>query len=345
MPTRNARVLFNEVPTGYPEPGKTDKYDDSQTIDLENVPLNGGFLVKILYLSIDPYMRGRMRAPTTKSYSPPFTIGEPLQNNGVGVIIRSENPDIKAGDHVHGFFPFQEYYVTANAKAYRVLPKDQNIPWSVYLGACGMTGKTAYYGWTAYAEAKKGETVFVSTGAGPVGSVVIQLAKKQGLKVIASAGSDEKVEFMKSIGADVAFNYKKESTKEVLEKNGPINIYWDHVGGQTLEAAIDAAAPYARFIECGMISQYNVSAENPPYAPKNLTQIVGKCLNLRGFLVTPLEEKYRDEFYATIPPMVAKGEIKFLEDITEGLEGTGKAIYEVQAGKNHGKSIIRVAAE
>ncbi|TDL15197.1 NAD-P-binding protein [Rickenella mellea] len=344
MPTRNARVLFNETPTGYPEPGKTDKYDDSQTIDVENVPLNGGFLVKILYLSIDPYMKWRMETSTAMSYAPPFTIGEPLQNFGVGIVLRSENPDIKAADHVHGLLPFQEYFIAANEKAYRVLPKDQGIPWSVYLGACGMTGKTAYYGWVAYAEAKKDETVFVSTGAGPVGSVVIQLAKKQGLKVIASAGSDEKVEFMKSIGADVAFNYKNKSTHEILEKNGPINIYWDNVGGQALDAAIDAAAPFARFIECGMISQYNLSTESPPYALKNLTKIVKKCLTLRGFLVTPLDEAYRDDFYATIPPMVANGEIKLLEDITEGLEGTGKALYAIQAGTNHGKSIIRVAA-
>ncbi|KAF9493534.1 NAD-P-binding protein [Pleurotus eryngii] len=342
-PVKNGRHLFNEVPVGYPVPGKTTVYDESQTIDLETVPLNGGILIKTLSFSIDPYMRGRMRAATKKSYSPPYAIGEPLGNHGVGVVLRSENTSFKARDHVWAFLPFQEYVVQTDVAHVKLLENKENIPWSNYVGAAGMPGQTAYLGWKIFSKAKKGETVFVTTGAGPVGSIVAQLAKLGGLKVIASAGSDEKVEFMKKIGVDIAFNYKTTDTVKVLEEHGPIDIYWDNVGGATLEAALDAANPYARFIECGMISQYN---QTSPYGVKTLMNIVGKRLSLNGFIVsdhmTPENVK---EFYDTIPAMIAKGELVFLEDKKYGLDKVGEAILDVQSGKNHGKSVIVVAEE
>ncbi|TDL20588.1 NAD-P-binding protein [Rickenella mellea] len=340
-PVRNARSVFNEVPIGLPDPGRTVKYDDSQTIDLDDVDLGGGFLVKVLYVSMDPYLRNRMREPSPKNLRPPFIIGDPLVNFGIGVVLRSENPEMKVDDHIYGFLPFQEYAILKETKAFRVISNEANIPWSAYVGVCSMPGQTAYYGWRALAEAKKGETLFVS--AGPVGSFVIQLAKHEGLKVIASAGSDEKVQFIKSIGADVAFNYKKELTTEILDKEGPINIYWDHVGGETLDAALDAAAHFARFVECGMMSQNNATPENPPYIPKNLQLVIGKTLTIRGFVVTVFEDQYKEDFYAEIPSRVAKGELKYVEDVTVGLEGVGQALLNVQTGANRGKSVIRVS--
>ncbi|KAG9227210.1 hypothetical protein PLEOSDRAFT_1113387 [Pleurotus ostreatus PC15] len=342
-PVKNGRHLFNEIPVGYPVPGKTTVYDDSQTIDLDTVQLNGGILVKALSFSIDPYMRGLMRPASAKSYSPPYTIGEPLGNHGVGVVLRSENSSFKPGDHVWAYFPFQEYIVQTDVTNVRVLENKENLPWSTYVGAAGMPGQTSYLGWKACSKAKKGETVFVTTGAGPVGSIVAQLAKLDGLKVIASAGSDEKVEFMKKIGVDVAFNYKTTDTVKVLEEHGPIDIYWDNVGGSTLEAALDAANTFARFIECGMISQYNQAS---PYGVKNLMNIIAKRLSIHGFLIfdhmTPENAK---EFYDTVPAMIAKGDIVFLEDKKYGLEKVGEAILDVQSGKNHGKSVIVVAEE
>ncbi|KAI0772918.1 NAD-P-binding protein [Trametes elegans] len=341
-PVKNGRYLFNEIPTGYPEPGKTTVYDDSQTIDPDTVPLNGGFLVKVLVLSIDPYLRGKMRDASIKSYAPPFLLGEPLYNYGVGVVVRSENPAVKPGDHLYGIFKFQHYVIENDPKQFRVIENKEGLPWSAYVGVVGMPGETAAYAWKEYAKAKKGEVAFVTAAAGPVGATVVQLAKADGLKVIASAGSDEKVEFIKSIGADVAFNYKTTDTNKVLEKEGPIDVYWDNVGGETLEAALQHAARYARFIECGMISQYNTTQ---PYHVKNLMNIVGRELQIHGFIVGSLRPKYEDEFYATFPARVARGEIKYKEDRVRGLERAGHAIADVQSGRNFGKSVVVVADE
>ncbi|KII94949.1 hypothetical protein PLICRDRAFT_33778 [Plicaturopsis crispa FD-325 SS-3] len=343
-PVTNGRHLFNKVPTGYPEPGVTTIYDASQTIDLENVPIEGGVLVKTLVLSLDPYMRGKMRAPEIKSYSPAFTLGEPLANYGVGVVLRSESSLLKKGDHVYGFFPFVEYFVEKDASKLKLLENKEKLPWSVYVGAAGMPGQTAYCAWKEYAKPQKGDVAFVTTGAGAVGSLVIQLAKLDGLKVIASAGSDEKVEFMKSIGADIAFNYKTTNTLEVLQKEGPINVYWDNVGGETLEAAFEGAATGARFIECGMISQYNVAGRQG-YAPKNLFYIITKSLALNGFIVGNLLSKYAKDFYAEVPAKIAKGELKYTEEVTKGLENVGEAFLAIQNGTSTAKAVIQVAEE
>ncbi|KAH9840971.1 NAD-P-binding protein [Rhodofomes roseus] len=345
-PIRNARVLFNSIPAPntYPEPGKTTVYDDSRTIDLETVPLDGGFLVKTLVFSIDPYMRGRMREPSAQdSYSPPFTLGEPLANFAVGLVVRSEHSAVKMGDHIYGFLPFQEYTVVPDPAhirpdIFRILEAKEGVPWSAYVGVCGMAGSTAHHGWHEYAHAKPGETVFVTSAAGPVGGTVVQLAKADGLKVIASAGSDEKVSFVESLGADVVFNYKKEDTRTVLQREGGIDIYWDNVGGHILEAALDAAHNKARFIECGMISAYN----GEPYGPKNLTHIISKELKINGFVVRNLYPKYRDQFYKEIPPMVASGQVKYMEDRSYGLESVGEAIVSVQKGTNKGKKVVIV---
>ncbi|KAI8989081.1 NAD-P-binding protein [Trametes punicea] len=340
-PVKNGRYIFNEIPTGYPEPGKTTVYDDSQTIDPDTTPLNGGFLVKVLVLSVDPYLRGKMRDPSKKSYSDPFTIGEPIYNFGIGIVVRSENSAFKPGDHLYGTFKFQHYVIEHDPKQFKVIENKESLPWSVYVGVCGMPGETAAYAWKEFSRAKKGETVFVTAGAGPVGATVVQLAKAEGLKVIASAGDDDKVAFIREIGADVAFNYKTVNTRKVLEKEGPIDIYWDNVGGETLEAAIDSAAHFARFIECGMISEYNAE----PYPVKNLLKIVAQELSIRGFLVASLRPKYEAEFYATFPARVARGEIKYKEHRVHGLENAGQAIVDVQSGRNFGKCVVIVADE
>ncbi|EKM48728.1 uncharacterized protein PHACADRAFT_202476 [Phanerochaete carnosa HHB-10118-sp] len=340
-PIKNGRLLFNDVPTGYPEPGKTTVYDESQTIDLDGMPLNGGVLIKILVVSIDPYLRDAMRDPSNKGYSAPFAIGEPISNFGVSVVLRSENAKVKPGDHLFGMYPFQHYAVFPSVDQLLLLKNEENLPWTAYIGVAGIPGQTAWTGWKEYAAPKKDDIVFVTTASGPVGSFVVQLAKLQGLKVIASAGSDEKVAFVKSIGADVVFNYKTTSTSEVLQREGPINIYWDNVGGESLDAALANAANGARFLECGMISQYNAA----PYTLKNLMAIVGNSLHVHGVLIMQLLPKYRDEFYREVPGKVARGEIKYIEDAKRGLEWAGHAISDVQRGKNHGKSVIIVNEE
>ncbi|KAF8996520.1 alcohol dehydrogenase [Cyathus striatus] len=342
MPINN-RVLFNSVPEGYPIPGETVVLDTSQTIDVDNVALDGGILVKVLVVSVDPYLRGRMREPDEESYIPAFEIGKPIDSYAVGVVLRSDNEGFKKGDHVYGFLPFVNYAVLnpAVVPELRVLDNKYNLPWSVFVGAAGMPGKTAYMAWKEYAKPTKGETVFVSTGAGPVGSFVIQLAKQDGLKVIGSAGSDEKVQFMKEIGADVAFNYKTTNVKEVLQKEGGIDIFWDNVGGETLEAALETSKLGGRLIECGMISQYNSEG----VAIKNLFHVVSKSLSIHGFVVPRLHPKYETKFYEEVPKLIADGKVKYKEHVWEGLENVGEAIYAVQKGLNKAKAVVKVGDE
>ncbi|PPQ83872.1 hypothetical protein CVT24_006412 [Panaeolus cyanescens] len=342
-PIPNPRILFNHIPEGFPEIDKTLIYDTTQTIDIDNVSLDGGFLVKTLDLSIDPYMRGRMRDPAIDSYLPAYPLGQPLNGFGLGVVIRSEHPEVKVGEYVCGFnVDHAHYFVRKDLFLLEKVDNKFNLPTSAFVGVLGMPGQTAFYAWHEYSHAKPGETVFVSAGAGPVGSLVIQLAKAQGLKVIASAGSEEKVAFLKEIGTDVAFNYKTTNTLEVLKKEGGIDVYWDNVGGETLEAALEAAKLNGRFIICGMISGYN-SADGVPV--RNLWQIFSKSLTLSGFIVNRLEERWGKKFREEIPARIASGEIKYREQIYEGLDKVPHAILDVQRGKNTAKAVVRVSKE
>lgn len=333
------------VDDGYPVPGETIVYDTKEEIDLD-APLEGAILVKAIFLGVDPYLRGRMRAPepNSKSYSSAFEIGKPLVNFGVAVVLRSENDKFKVGDHVYGPILYQTYATYKNTSFLRVLPNVEGLPWSVYTGIAGMAGQTAYIGWKLFSKAKKGETVFVSTAAGPVGSAVVQLAKSQGLKVVASAGSDEKVAFAKKIGADVAFNYKTQKTLDVLTglEDG-IDIFWDNVGGETLEAALEALNPHGRVINCGSISVYN-SEPSKRYGVKNLFHIVTKRITMQGFIVSEHADLF-EEFYAEFPKKLASGEIQYTEHRYEGLEQAGQAIVDVQKGDNKAKAVIVVSNE
>ncbi|KAJ6506913.1 hypothetical protein C8R45DRAFT_816684 [Mycena sanguinolenta] len=348
-PVQNGRVLFNAIPADYPIPGQTTVYDTSQTIDLENVPLNGGILIKVLLLSIDPYFRGRLRAAEIESYVPAFILGQPLQSHGIGVVLRSEFPGVEAGIHVFGILLHQEYMIVSSLESaiapnvaganLEVIERDPKLDWSVYLNTAGMPGQTSFMGWREYSDAKEGEVAFVSTGAGPVGALVIQLAKQDGLKVIASAGLEEKVKFMKEIGADVAFNYKTTDVRAVLSKEGPIDIFWDNVGGDTLDAAMEFANKHARIIASD--SRYNHG-----FRPmKNPGLIFAKCLHIHGFLLAYLRPKHLAAFSAEIMPKIVSGELKYTEDITRGLDKVGDVILAVQKGTNTGKAIVRVADE
>ncbi|KAJ7749803.1 alcohol dehydrogenase [Mycena maculata] len=340
-PITNARVLFAAVPKDFPIPGETTVHDTSAKIDLETVPLNGGFLIKTLVLSIDPYMRGRMRPAGTKSYSEAFTLGAPIDGYGVCVVLRSENSAVAPGTFVYGTFPHQQYTVLPNPQALTFLEKDPKLPWTVYVGAAGMPGQTAFCGWKEFSHAKKGETAFVTTGAGPVGSMVIQLAKREGLKVIASAGSDEKVEFMKEIGADVAFNYKTTDTRAVLAREGPVDVFWDNVGGDILDAALENTAIHGRHTFNPRPAGYNTGYQGI----KNMHEVFARSLTISGILVFRLQYKYAEEFYATIPRALGAGKIKYREDVSRGLETVGDMILRVQEGRNTGKAVVVVSEE
>ncbi|KZT42581.1 alcohol dehydrogenase [Sistotremastrum suecicum HHB10207 ss-3] len=336
-PVPNPRLYLNEVPTGLPVPGKTTRIDSSQTIDLETVPLNGGYLIKVLYLSADPYQRSKMKADPT-NYSGAYTIGGTLDNFGVGEVIRSETDSFKVGDHVYGMLPFQSYEVVTNPEQYKVLNNPVNIPWHTYIGVAGMPGFTAYAGWKLWVEkkVKKGDVLFVTTAAGPVGCMVVQLAKRAGLKVIGSAGTEKKVEYLKSIGTDVAFNYKTADVAKILKEHGPIDVYWDHVGGEQLDHALTAMAINGIIISCGFATTYNGES----YGVKNFSAILYKTLTVYGLLQLRWEKLLHPQFYEEIPPLVASGEVKFLEHFYHGLEGAEQAMLDVQTGDNIGKAVI-----
>ncbi|KAL4249267.1 Medium-chain dehydrogenase/reductase [Abortiporus biennis] len=338
-PVINGQLLFKGAVTGgSPIPGGNTEYSESATIELDNASLNGGILLKNIALSVELYMMARMRPASAPGHGVPYVEGKPVENYGVGVVLRSEDPNVKAGEHYYGDLPFEQYTIRKDTEDLLKLNNAYNLPWSLFVGTLGMAGQTAYYGWKEYAKPKKGEVAFVSSAAGTVGSLIVQLAKADGLKVIASAGSDEKVAFLKDIGADVAFNYKTSDTKEVLQKEGPINIYWDNVGGATLEAALDAAARGATFIECGMISTFT----SPGYNVKNLFNIVTREIKIFGFIVAnpQLIANHHDAFYEDLPERIAKGEIKYKEDRTYGLKDGGKVILDCIMGANDGKKVI-----
>ncbi|KIY67772.1 NAD(P)-binding protein [Cylindrobasidium torrendii FP15055 ss-10] len=331
-PTRNA---------GYPEPGKTTVYDTTRSIDLDTVPLNGGVLLKVTYLSIDPYMRNKMGAPQEGKWAAPqFTLGQPLDNFGLGRVIRSDDSNFKPGDYVYGFLKFEEYVVTSSAGLEK-LDNQAHIPWSAYLSAAGMPGQTAYFGYKEFVKAKKGQTIWITTGAGAVGSILIQLAKRDGLRVIGSAGSEEKVAFMKEIGADVAFNYKTTNIDDLLEKEGPIDIYWDHVGRESLDIALGHINKYGRIIIAGAISGYNFGHT---YAYQNLFNIDQRSLTVTGFNVTDpeLAEHWGEAFAREVPVLIARGDLKHREEKTP-FELAGDALVRVLKGQNTGKSILVVS--
>ncbi|KAJ7902785.1 hypothetical protein B0H14DRAFT_3103826 [Mycena olivaceomarginata] len=350
-PIQNARILFGSIPKTFPIPGETTLYDTTQTIDLETEPLNGGFLVKTLVLSLDPFLRMRMRDPSVKSYLSPFQIGAPLDGWGIGVVLRSETTGVEVGKYVYGVtISHQEYTVYPELGRLQILETHPGLSLATYVTAAGMPGQTAYAGWKEYSDAKPvryhPHNEILSSCCPERGCIcherrrlVIQLAKQAGMKVIASAGSEEKVKFMQSIGADVAFNYKTTDTGAVLEKEGPIDVFWDNVGGDIADATIEFSAHKARYLACGSISGLNTGHQGV----KNFHQIIRKALHVHGVLVRDLLPKYQEEFYATIPPKLASGELKYSEDVSRGLNTVGDVFVGVLKGT--AKPVVIVADE
>ncbi|CAF1142010.1 unnamed protein product [Adineta ricciae] len=349
-PIRNAAVIFAEVPTGYPEAGKHLKYVQDRTIDLDTVDVQDGIVTKNLVVSIDPYMRGRMRDADKKSYSFEFTLNEPLQNFFVGKIVKSGNTNFPVGQYVYGMGVYEEYTVHPKASTdhLRLLSEAQlkaGLQLTTWVGAAGMPGQTAYHGFYDIGEPKKGDTIFITGASGAVGQIVGQLAKREGLTVIGSAGSDDKVKWLKEeLNFDHAFNYKTADVKAELAKFKPLNIYFDNVGGDQLEAALDAADNHARFIECGMISQYN---ERDAHGIRNLFLVVAKRIKLQGFIVFDKfsDPEFFEGFYSKIPKWIVSGELKIKEDVTKGLEKAPEAIIGIFRGNNFGKAVIQIAED
>jgi len=318
----------------------------ADNFELAEVPVSdikdGELLVRNLYMSVDPYMRGRMN--DRKSYIPPFQIGQPLEGGAVGQVVASNNDQFKVGDYVSNSLGWREYFISTGAGLRTV---DTNLgPAQAFLGTLGMPGMTAYFGLLDIGQPAEGETVFVSAAAGAVGSIVCQIAKLKGCRVVGSAGSDQKVAWLlEEAGVDAAFNYKSVDnlTAELL-KHCPkgIDVYFENVGGDHLEAALNVMNPFGRMAMCGMIAQYNSPV--PPPGPSNLSTIIGKRLRIEGFLVGDHMDK-APQFFTEMGKWISQGNIKWKETIVDGIENAPQAFIGLFRGENLGKMIVKVGPD
>ncbi|PIA19393.1 NAD(P)-binding protein [Coemansia reversa NRRL 1564] len=306
---------------------------------------NDEVLIRTLYLSCDPYMRGRLSG-RTDSYVASFKPGMPVDGLGVGIVEASTSSELKEGDAVTGAGFKWETKFTAPAKNFTKVSSSGGVSLIDYLGVLGMPSFTAYVGTVTLCKAKAGETILVSAASGAVGQMVIQLAKARGLYVIGSAGSDEKVQHAKDLGADVAFNYKTVGDLDAaIKKAAPegLDVYFDNVGGEFLDAALVNMKPYGRIAECGMISQYNATPENAHHI-KNLMYVVMKKVTMYGFIVTDYyTTPVYPEFVQTVSAMLKDKKIQYKIDEVAGLENGPQALLGVLEGKNFGKRIIKVS--
>jgi NADPH-dependent curcumin reductase CurA len=300
-------------------------------------PAAGQILVRNLFISVDPYMRGRMN--DVKSYSPPYELGRVMSGAAIGEVLESRTESIKTGDLVLSARGWRDLHV-ADAREVRVV--DRRVqPLSAYLGVLGTTGMTAWVG-LGLAKLAPGDRVFVSAAAGAVGSVAGQIARHRGCFVVGSAGSAEKVRMLvDEFGFNAAFNYRDGDLAGRLAKSAPdgIDVYFDNVGGDHLEAAIEAMRDFGRIVACGTISRYN--DETPAPGPRNLHQIVTKRLTIRGFIVLDHGKEQR-AFFDEIAPLVTSGNIRARETVVEGLDRAVDAFLAMLRGENVGKMIVEI---
>lgn len=303
------------------------------------------FLVRNIWMSVDPYMRGRMSE--TKSYISPYHIGKPLEGGCVGQIIKSNNNRFIVGDYVLGNLGWREYWISDGSGS-DIMKIDQNLaPIQWYLGILGLPGLTAYVGLLKIAELidNSNSTVFVSAAAGAVGSVACQIAKIKGCRVIGSTGSQEKVKWLlDEARIDHAFNYRDVGENNIsyeLQRSYPdgIDVYFDNVGGKHLEAALDNMKPFGRIVLCGMISQYNLPSA--PIGISNLFLAVRNRLKLQGFLVRDHYD-IMNEFYADMSNWIGEEKIKWKETVIEGIENAPKAFLALFKGENIGKMLVKI---
>ncbi|KAJ3194331.1 hypothetical protein HK101_003000 [Irineochytrium annulatum] len=340
----NIAVSLKSEPEGWVTVGNMEV--QKSTYDPSTVVLGEGSVeVKLLYISLDPYLRGRMRV-SAKSYSAPFTLGEPMSSGVVGEVTRSATEDFPVGTVFMGMLPWVKHQVVQNASkaGLRKIDTSLGVPVSYYLGILGMPGMTAYVGLVDLAKPKKGETLYVSAASGAVGLVVCQIGKLMGLRVVGSAGSDDKVEYLKNvIGVDGAFNYKTEDTEAKLSELCPngIDIYFENVGGEMLDIVLTKMNNFGRIPVCGMISQYNVTSETA-YGLKNATMIIGKRLLLQGFIVSDHMAEVGARFVKDMGAWIASGQLQYKEHVDEGMENLPKAMVGVLKGENFGKALVKV---
>jgi len=301
-------------------------------------PAPGEVQVKNLWMTVDPYMRGRMN--DVKSYAPPFQLGKAMDGGAIGEVTASNDPKFKEGDLVQSGFGWREGF-TAPAASLQKLDT-HGLPVQAFLGVAGMPGLTAYAGLLKIAALKEGDVVFVSGAAGAVGSLVVQIAKAKGHKVIGSAGGPDKIAFLKEIGVDHAIDYKAEKNLSAAILAGApegIDVYFENVGGAHLEAALDTARQFARFAICGMISIYNATEPQP--GPRNLAMLIGKNIRMEGFIVSHHFDMM-PKFIEDLSGWVRDGKVKWKETVFEGIEKAPDAFLGLFSGENTGKMLVKL---
>jgi NADPH-dependent curcumin reductase CurA len=311
---------------------------DFRVVEVEvGDPGPGEVLVRNLFLSVDPYMRARMRE--RKSYDPPYALGETMTGPAVGRVVASRSDRFEPGDYVSSRLGWREAFRSA-PDALTPLGSLAASP-SAYLGILGMPGMTAYVGLFGAASLKDGDTVFVSAAAGAVGSAAVQFAKVKGCRVLGSAGGPEKVAYLRELGVDYAFDYRDGALRDHLKRGAPegIDVYFDNVGGDHLQAAISSMRAFGRIALCGSISMYNDTA--PTGGITNMPRAAGLGLNLRGFL-TRHYEHMRGDFLRDVAAWLADGRISYRETVSEGIDSAPAAFIGLFTGANIGKAVVRV---
>lgn len=329
----NRQIVLASRPTGWP---------NDSNFRLEEAPVPepgaGQFLVRNSYMSVDPYMRGRM--VERKSYIAPFQIGKPLEGSAVGRVIKSSNPQFAEGDWVSSMQGWREYYASSG-QGVQKLPAGVAPP-SAFLGVLGIPGFTGWYGLREIGKPKAGETLVVSAAAGATGSLVGQLGKVLGCRVVGVAGGEEKCAFItKELGFDAAVDYKKGKVFESLQAACPkgIDIYFENVGGETLDAVLRLINPFARIPFCGMISQYNKEIPDP--GPRFLFAMIPNRALMQGFIISDHLDKFM-AFVGEVGALVKSGRIKYAETVLEGIENAPKAFIGLLRGENKGKMLVKI---
>ena len=332
-PEINRRIVLAERPAAYPEP---------KHFRLEEAPIpqpnEGEVLVETIWLSLDPYMRGRMREGP--SYAAAVQIGEVMTGGVVGRVVKSRTPELAVGDIVDGSLGWQEYAV-ARPGALRKVDPDL-APISTAVGVLGMPGMTAYFGFLDVCEPEVGDTVVVSAASGAVGQVVGQIGKIMGCRVVGTAGTDEKVDFIvNELGFDAGINYKTEDVDSALAAACPdgIDAYFDNVGGFVTDAVMQQTNVHARVAICGQISQYNLP--KPELAPRSLGLLIQKQAKVEGFLVFNFAHRH-EHARQRMAGWIRTGQLKYKEDVVDGLEKAPEAFIGMMTGENFGKLIVRV---
>lgn len=335
MEKLNRQILLTKRPKGLP--------DDTTFKFVETVvpePVNGEVLVKAQYLSVDPYMRGRMS--DAKSYARPFEVGEPLKGRAVGKVVKSEHPEFETGDTVVGDLDWADYTVSNGQNLRKIDPEQAPVTTALYV--TGMPGLTAYFGFLDIGKPKVGETVVVSGAGGAVGMIVGQIAKLKGCHIVGITGSEEKIIYLKEkLGFDSVINYKTTSNiQQELEKTCPkgVDIYFDNVGGEISDAVFSQLNFHSRVALCGQIAHYNDTEIK--MGPRFLTNFLKRSVLLKGFIISNYTDRHEEGIH-TLSKWVKEGKVTYKENVVVGLENAPDAFLGLFRGDNLGKQLVKIS--